>query len=203
LRGLLLALLLTSLVLLVCPVMAQDGEAVEHADTVEHAEEAEHDNVTAWKALNFGLLALVLGYFLRKPAKQYFSGRTAEIRQGIHEAAKLREEAEVRAAEMERRLANLETEIRELRASARDEMVAEEERLRAGTEQALSRLRERSQQEIASATRAARQQLRTEAAQLALGLARGIVRERMTPEVTAGLMTFFVDEVGNSARRNP
>jgi len=210
-RNLLLA---TTLVLLlfsfVGPSIAQEHGAIgisdEHPGETEIAEAEAHEeetgNVTAWKALNFGLLALALVWLLRKPAQQFFVNRTAGIRQGIQEATKAREEAEARAAEMEKRLANLEAEIQDLRESAKREIAAEDERLRAETEQALSKLRVRSDQEIAAATRAATQQLRAEAARLALESAKSKVRSQLTPEVSDRLMISLVDELGERSERN-
>jgi len=186
--------------------MAQVTEVDEHADIEQHDEAAAHEeetgNVTAWKALNFGLLAVALIWFLGKPAKQYFAGRTSEIRKGIDEATKAREDAEARAAEMERRLANLESEIQGLRASASAEMAAEDERLRTETGLALAKLQSRSEQEIAATVRAASHQIRAEAARLALELARGKVRQQMTPEISARLMNSFVDELGRKAQED-
>lgn len=204
-RNLIIALF-SSVLFLSVPALAQEeefaapDEAVEPLDIEEHADETE--NVTAWKGLNFGLLAVALVWFLRKPAKQYFAGRTSEIQKGIQEAAKAREEAEARAAEMDRRLAALEGEVQELRANAKREMEAEDERLRAETEQALAKLRARSEQEISATTRAASKHLRAEAARLALELARDRVMQQMTPEVSARLMHAFVDQLGERPGRN-
>ena len=171
---------------------AAHGEEAAHE---EHGEEGEHDNVTAWKALNFVLLAGALIYLLRKPAGRYFASRTEGIRKGIDEATAARQDAEARAAEMERRLQGLEAEIAQLRVKAREEMAAEEERLRAESVQALARIRERAGQEILSTTSHARNELRAEAARLALEMAEQQVRERMTPEVASGLVSSFVNDL--------
>jgi len=205
LRRTLVIALLSSLLFLSVATLAQEepfgesGESVAPLDIEEH--EAEEENVTAWKALNFGLLVVALVWLLRKPAKQYFAGRTSEIQKDILEATKAREEAEARAAEMERRLTDLEKEIQELRASARSEMEAEDERLRTETELALAKLRSRSEQEISATARAAGQELRAEAARLALELARGKVRQKMTPDVSSRLLHSFVDQLDEKAGR--
>lgn len=200
----LLAILAVAALLYVVPAWTQDlpeptaQEEAAHAEEAaheEHGEEGEHDNVTPWKALNFALLAGALIYFLRRPAGRYFASRTESIRKGIDDATAARKNAEDRAAEMERRLGSLETEIAQLRSKAREETVAEEERLRAETAQALARIHERAGQEILSTTSHARNELRAEAARLALELAERNVRQRMTPELASGLLSSFVNDL--------
>jgi len=161
----------------------------------EISHEEEGGNVTLWKTLNFVLLAAGLIFLLRKPARQFFASRTEDIRKGIDEATAARKDAEARAADMERRLQGLETEIAQLREKAREEMAAEEERLRAESAHALARIRERAGQEILSTTSHARNELRAEAARLALELAEQNVRGRMTPEVASGLLNSFVNDL--------
>lgn len=210
---LLLASLMALALVCVVPAWAQDTghlpEQVAQAEDSGHASEASHeehgegegDNVTAWKALNFVLLAGALVYLLRKPARAFFRSRTEDIRKGIDEATAAREAAEARAAEMDRRLQGLEAEISQLRVKAREEMAAEEERLRAESAQALARIRERGGQEILSTTSHARNELRAEAARLALELAEQKVRERMTPEVASGLVSSFVNDFARTQGR--
>ena len=161
------------------------------ADPAEGHGDEGHDSITPWKALNFALLAGVLIYLLRKPARNFFVSRTAEIREGIDEATRSRGEAETRAAEMDRRLANLSTEVESLRQSARQEMEAEDARTRAATEQALARMQSQAGQEVESATSVARKQLRAYSAELALELARQKIQARMTPEVAGRLLDDF------------
>jgi len=158
-------------------------------------------NTALWKSLNFAVLAAGIGYLLYKAGRPFLRSRTSEIQRAIAEAARLRQEAEARAAEMDRRLANLAAEIEQLRSEARRQTAQEEERLKADTERLIARLRHSAELEIASAVKRARQELQAHAAQLALELAREKIRRRMTPEIAAGLIDSFVENLGRAARR--
>lgn len=175
--------------------------AAEPASSHEAEGNEHNDHTTLWKTLNFAILAGGVGYFVKKHGANFFRNRTETIQRDIAEAARTREKAEARAVEMDRRMANLEAEIADLRRSWREEMAAEETRLKAATEQMLARIQANAEHEIASAVTHARKELRTYSAELALGLAREKIRRRMTPEVADRLVNSFVSEVSRSSRR--
>ena len=169
-------------------VTAGFGIAAEHGGDSHGSEDGGHANVDLWKTFNFTLLALGLGWLLKKFAGPYFRSRTKEIQQGIVEARRLKEEAEAKSAEMVERMSGLDAEITALRDSAKEEIGAEESRLKAETGQAAERMKANAEQEISSAAKQAKNDLRAYAAGLALELARQKARERMTPEVESGLI---------------
>ena len=68
------------------------------------------------------------------------------IRRGIEEADCLRREAEQRVAEIEQRLRSLEGEVETLRAKAREEMTAENDRLQRETQDHLTKIRQQAEQ---------------------------------------------------------
>jgi F-type H+-transporting ATPase subunit b len=148
-----------------------------------------------WKSANFIILAAALGYVIRKKGGPFFAARTASIRRGLDEAARMRKEAEARYAETEQRLANIGAEIEGLRERARKEAAAEGERTRQELQRDIAAIQARTEHEIESATKAARQQLRAYSAELALGLAEGKIRERMTPETEGALVGAMVRDL--------
>jgi F-type H+-transporting ATPase subunit b len=156
-------------------------------------------NEIYWKWANFAILAGALGYFLYKKAGAFFRSRTEAIRQGIEEADRLRREADERAAGIERRMNNLQAEIEVLRKNARDEMAAENERLRRETQAVLQKIREQAEQEISSAAKAARHEVRAHAAELAVGLAAGKIRDRLTPAADDALVASFLDNLDRTS----
>ena len=162
------------------------------------AEEHGGDSVTLWKVANFVLLAGGLGYLIHKKGGAFFGGRTREIQQALQEAARMKAEAEARAAEIERRLAGLASEVEALRSNARQETAAEAERAAARLQQEVEKIQAQAQREIASATQAARQELRGYAADLAVGLAEQQLRARMTPEVEDRLAGAAIQELGRA-----
>lgn len=148
-----------------------EGAAAEHHD--------EGDPMILWKWVNFGILAIGLGYLAAKNLPPFFASRTAEIQQGIAEAAKLKASAEAKAAEMEKRMAQLGAEIESLRANGRQELAAEGDRIRKETADAVAKVQSSATAEIESVTKAARQELKVFSAQLAVDLAEQRIRGRV------------------------
>lgn len=162
-----------------------------------------HDHTLLWKWVNFAILAGILGYMISRRAGAFFGGRTQEIQQGIREASRLRQEAEARAEEIDRRLVGLPAEIEQLRRAAQEEIAAEGERIRRETEAALAKIREQGEQEIASIAGAARQQLKAYGAELAVKLAEEKLRAWLTPELDAELVGAFLHDLDKRGLRAP
>jgi F-type H+-transporting ATPase subunit b len=156
-------------------------------------------SMTGWKWANFALLAGGLGYLIGKKAPAFFQGRTAQIRKGIADAAKFKADADARAAGIEKKMAELGAEIEALRAGARKESEAESERLLEETARQFAKIQAQAEREIASAAKAARMELKTEAAELAIGLAEKQLRGRITAEAGRGLVAGFVKDLENQA----
>ena len=148
-----------------------------------------------WKWANFAILAVGLGYLIRKHAPAFFEQRSREIQQGIAEATKTKQEAEARAGAMERRLASLESEIAGMRAAAREEIAAEGGRISRETVHRLQRIQAQSAQEIELMSRSLRDDLRKHSAQLALHLAEQRIRSRITQETQDSLADRFLQDL--------
>ncbi len=161
--------------------------ALEAAGQPKNPEE-ESDRLLPWKVANFALLAGGLGYVIYKKGGPFFAARTESIRRGLDDAARASREAQERYAEMERRLAGLGAEIEKMKTKTLDEAGAEAERMRAESERALQKIREQTEQEIAAGGKAARQELRAYAADLAVSLAERRIRERLTPDSESALL---------------
>ncbi|MGP0074049.1 MAG: hypothetical protein ACLPWF_19215 [Bryobacteraceae bacterium] len=153
------------------------------------------DSMIGWKWANFVILAAGLGYLIRKHAPPLFRKQSDEIQAALAEAAKIKLESAAYAASVEARLANLQREIESLRQDAHREMAAESERIRRETERHLERIQEQSVQEIALMTRAAKDELRKYAAELAVGLASDRIRSRMNPGVQEKLVNGFIADL--------
>lgn len=131
----------------------------------------------------FAIINLViLGYALRGVAKsgipglfppipQVFRDRHSAIQKGMEEARKASAESAARLAEIEGRLSKLDSEIANMRSQAESEARAEEERLRAATEDEKRKIVQSAEQEIGAAANSARRELKNLAAELAVSLA--------------------------------
>jgi F0F1-type ATP synthase membrane subunit b/b' len=148
-----------------------------------------------WKWANFLILAAGLGYLISKHAPAFFTQRSREIEESLLAAAKAKQDAEARAASIEKRLAGLGREIESLRQSAHAETVAEGERVRQETERHLERIRQQAGQEIELMISAARADLRKYTALLALELAEQRIHSRMTKDVQAELVDGFLRDL--------
>jgi F-type H+-transporting ATPase subunit b len=151
-----------------------------------------------WAWANFAMLAGALGYLIVKKGGPWFQSRSLAIRKGIAEAEEIRRGAEASAAEVDRRLAGLQTEIDSLRTNAHREQSAEAERIRQQAAADLARIQGHAAREIESAGKTARLELKRYAAQLAVDLAEQKIRRQMTPEVQAALIERFGRDLDHS-----
>lgn len=147
-------------------------------------------------------LALVIGILIwatRKPLGNFLSGRTRRIQEQLEEALKARKDAEARLAEMELRMSRLDDELREIQHTAETEARLEYQRLVEAAEAEAEKTLERAREEIEGLTRTAHQELKKQAAELAVKLAEERIREEITDADQERLLARFVDKLG--ARR--
>lgn len=182
------------------PEHAPEGAAKEHAPAGEH--EAESPWATPLKVLNFIALFGLLGYLLRKPAGEFFAGRTRAIQQGIAEARQARQAAAKRLAEIEHRLERLGDEIKVLREEAWRESAAQRERLRASAGAEADKILANAEAEINALARAARLELKSYTAQLAVEMAEERIKNQMNPEVQSRILRTYVQDLGDQNRGN-
>jgi F-type H+-transporting ATPase subunit b len=124
-----------------------------------------------------------------------FAARSKHIRKELDEAAEAKAAADARAAEVERRLSNLEAEIAALRVEAQKESQSESHRMEQHTAAEIAKIQAHAEQEIAAAGKAARMELKHHAAELAIALAEQKLRSRMTAETQDSLVKGFVRDL--------
>ena len=157
--------------------------------------EAEGGSMQIWKWANFLVLAGGLGYLIGKHGGPFFAARSLKISKDMVDAGEVRKGAETRAAEVDRRLANLETEIAALRAEAQKEEEAETGRFGQHTTMEIAKTQAHAEREIAAAGKAARMELKRYCAELAVDLAEQKIRARMTPDTQDALVRGFVRDL--------
>ncbi len=165
------------------------------AEKLEQAEKQEQKDLI-FKTVNFILLFGLIIYFLRKPASDFFTSRTAAIQQGMADAAAARDAAEKRLAEMEQRLTHLGDEIAGLRAAAAGEDEIQAKRMSEATDAEAAKIRAAAESEIDTMARAARLELKKYAAKLAVDLAESRLKTEMNPQSQAHLLDAYVKDLG-------
>ena len=155
---------------------------------------------TIAKLVNLLLFVGLMFYFLRRPIIGAFHGRQESIRSELIHAEEERAAAEARLAEVEGRLARLDTEVEAIRANAQKEAAEERARVERATEAEIRKIREQARREIESASKAARAELRTFTAEQSVKLAEEMIRRDIRPEDDAHLAREYVEELGGVRR---
>jgi F-type H+-transporting ATPase subunit b len=143
-----------------------------------------------WPAANLLLLLGVIIYFARKPVQAFFAARRNEIKTDLEGAASQLSDAEITYAKWQRRLADLEGELEEIRASARQRAEAERERILSDARSSAERIRRDGVAAVELELRRAREELREEATRAAIEIA----AERLEGEITNTDRDRLVDE---------
>lgn len=126
--------------------------------------------------LNFAIVAGLIVWFWRSKMPAAFRTRTETILKSMETARQASEEANRRLKDVEGRLARLDSEIAQMTSAAEAAGHEEEMRIRQAAEEDKKRIIESAEQEIDAAARAARAQLKSFAADLAVGLAEKQIR---------------------------
>ena len=135
-----------------------------------------------WQAANLVVFLGLLVYFLRKPASTFFKDRRQEIEEGIRKTEESRKRAEQLAAEMEARLAKLDTELAAIHEHAKKEATAEQAELLRLAEEDARKIVERVRADMETRVRHARKELTTYAGDLAVEIARDVLARSVTPQ---------------------
>lgn len=145
--------------------------------------------------LNFAIIAFGIVWLSRMHLPGVFRSRTQSIQSAMKEAQKASEDANRRLAEIELRLSKLDTEIASMQSTADQEAGAEEARIQAAAEEDRRKIVESAQQEISAAAKAARRDLKSYAADLAVALAQRQIR--VDGSTDQALVRGFAEQLGS------
>jgi len=123
-------------------------------------------------SLNFAIVVVVVLWAARKFLPAMFRNRSQSIQQALEEARAASHDANRRLADIETRLRQLDVEIGQMQAAAEKEADAEEARIQKAAEEDIRKVVLAAEQEIAAAAKQARRELTTHTAGLAIALAR-------------------------------
>jgi F-type H+-transporting ATPase subunit b len=148
--------------------------------------------------LNFAIIAGAIVWFWRSKMPTVFRNRTEAILKSMETARKASEDANCRLKDVETRLARLDSEIAQMKSAAEAAAKVEELRIQEAIEQDKKKIVESAEQEIDAAARAARAQLKSFAADLAVGLAEKQIR--VDPNTDQALVRGFGKQLAESSR---
>jgi F-type H+-transporting ATPase subunit b len=197
-RCALAALLLLGL-MAAAPAFPQEGAHESAAEKVKTKSGLSPTLETILLWVNFAVLVGGLGYLAKKYAGPFLAARSQKITQDIVEAARVRKDAEARAAEVDRRLANLESDLAALRVESQKEIASHQRQIAERTAADMGRLRAHAEQEIAAAGKLARLELKRYSAELAVTLAGRKIQARMTPDTQDALVRGFLKDLDHPA----
>lgn len=142
-------------------------------------------------------LFFALVFYLKVPAMvlSALDARSNEIAKELHEARRLREEAEKLLAEYQAKKLAAEAEAKTIVETAKEQAAAVAEETRQSMQAAMARREKQAEDRIASAESKAAEEVRTAAAEAAIAAAERMIRERMNDQAQAGLVSEGVAEM--------
>jgi F-type H+-transporting ATPase subunit b len=157
----------------------------------------------AWfaDATNIALVAFIVFFlilwWLKVPTMilTALDNRSAAIAKELHEARRLREEAEKQLADYTAKRAAAEAEAKAIVETAKEQAAAVAEETRAAMMAAMARRERQAEDRIASAETKAADEVRAAAAEAAIAAAERMIRERMNADAQAGLVAQGVSEM--------
>ena len=150
----------------------------------------------AWKFLNLAIFIGILSYLLKKPLSDAFKAKRDAIRAELIKAEEEKQAALGRLAEVEARLASLETEVGSILARAKDEAADDAQRLSDHTEIEIKRLRDQVSSEVSRLAHQTNLELRRFSAEESIRLAEEKLRARVDAAQDSRLVKANIDAIG-------
>lgn len=162
---------------------------------------ASDGGVPMWisKGVNLAIFLALLYWLLRKPMREFFAARLAQVRETLDRARKERDAAQAKMTELDARLNRLGAELAEIKAQGQREAAAERERAQAEAQRDAEKVRASAQRDIEAAKQVAMADLREFAATKAVDLAEQMIRRELTPEDDARLLQRVTEEMSRVA----
>ena len=147
-----------------------------------------------FEGFNSGVIVLGIAFLLWKALPKLFQGRSERLAKSLEEARRATEEANRVLAEVEARLARLDTEVEGMRAAMERDAAEEEKRILATMEAEKQRIIASAEQEIAATQAGAQRDLKKFAADLAIDNA--MRRIQLSAETDRALVKEFGEGMG-------
>jgi F-type H+-transporting ATPase subunit b len=148
------------------------------------------------RLVNFAIIAGVVVYFLRKPTRDFFRNRTAEIAGAMRESKEARERAVAALAELEQKLGALRGEMDGMLADAQTRGEKDKQALLEEGKRAADDIKSQVRQGIDLEVRKARTALAAEAAALSVDLAEGKLKATINKADQDRMVREYIGKTG-------
>ncbi len=148
------------------------------------------------RLINFAIIAGVVIYFGRKPVRDLFKNRSAEIAKALQESKEARERAVAALADMERKVKDLEAEVANMVADAQARGEKDRQALVAEAAKTAADIQAQVKQSIDIEVQKAKTALAAEAAMLSVDLAERKIQEKINTQDHERIVKEYVAKVG-------
>lgn len=148
------------------------------------------------RLVNFAIISIVLVYFLRKPARDFFKNRSAEIERSLRESQEARDKAVAALNDMERKVRELEAETKNLIADAQARGEKDKQLLIEEGKRAAKDIAEQVKTGIEIEVAKAKAELAVEASLLAVELAEGKIKSSISKQDHERIVKDYIANVG-------
>ncbi len=161
---------------------AENVEAAHGAATASHEAHGIPWDLITLQAANVVLFGIVLVWIARGPVRDALRNRSLAVSKQLDESARLKADAAATNADIANRLSTLDRRVEEMKAEAAVEADREAARIEERAHADAVRLKETAERTIREESNRARNELRGEAARLAVALARETLKRSVTPD---------------------
>lgn len=168
------------------------------ARAAEEGEKHHGSSTLLWQLANFAVLVLILVRLVGPQLRDFLFQRRKQISDQLEEARRLVAEAEARDAEWRRKIDGLESECRSIIAQAQDIGRAEREKILEQARRQAERIQEDAHRAADQELLRAKAELREESVRLAMGLAEGMLREKIQGNDQQRLVEEYLRMIGRA-----
>ncbi|MDB4967938.1 MAG: H+transporting two-sector ATPase subunit [Myxococcales bacterium] len=168
-----------------------------------NAKDPTHKNLPppfGFALINFGIFLAIMSRLAWKPLKQFIRERHDSIAKNLHEAARLRSEAEAALGTYQTKILGLDAEIDTLLVQIRKEAETEKARIIAAAEADAARLRLEAERQIAAEIERARRELRRGVIEAAVGAADETLKKNIAADDQRKMAERYVGDVEARAK---
>ncbi|MDB4953078.1 MAG: H+transporting two-sector ATPase subunit [Myxococcales bacterium] len=150
--------------------------------------------------VNFGILLIILGKYGGPVASKLARDRHDQIKTALDEAASLRKQAADKLAEYEKRIKDVDLEVKKLIDGIRADAESDKARILANADVQAALLKREAEQRIAAEIELARAQLKKEVTAAASAATEKLLREKVNQDDQTRLVSTFIAGISGDAK---